>query len=58
MKMDGAPTDLKPFPVRCFIYYGDYRYYYAYGNTTAEEFHENITKIKSPTVLLLGCGDI
>ena len=56
--MDAAPTDLKPFPMRRFIYYGDFRYYYAYGNTPAEDFLENITEIKSPTVLLLGCGDL
>ena len=53
-----APTDLQPFPVTRFIYYGDHRYYYAYGNTPAEDFLENITEIKTPTVLLLGCGDI
>ena len=56
--MDAAPTDLQPFPLRRFINYGDYRCYYAYGNTPAEDFLENITEIETPTVLLLGCGDV
>ena len=49
---------LQPFPVARFTHYGDFRYYYAYGNTPAEDFLESITEINEPAVLLLGCGDI
>ena len=56
--MDVASTDLHPFPVSRYIYYGQFRYYYAYGNTPAEDFLENITEAKVPAVLLLGCGDM
>ena len=47
-----------PFPVSRFIYFGDFRYYYPYGNTPAEDFLENITDEVEPVILLLGCGDI
>ena len=49
--MDVASTDLHPFPVSRYIYYGQFRYYYAYGNTPAEDFLENITEAKVPAVL-------
>ena len=48
----------KPFPVSRFTYYGDFRYYYAYGNTPAEDFLRNTTVLKEPNILLLGCGDM
>ena len=47
-----------PLPVSRFVYFGAFRFYYAYGNTPAEDFLENITDVREPAVLLLGCGDI
>ena len=48
----------KPFPTPRFIHYGDFRYYYAYGNTQAEDLLQNSHGIKEPHILLLGCGDL
>ena len=47
-----------PFPVARFVHYGDFRYYYAYGNTPAEDFLQNAHGLSTPNVLLLGCGDM
>ena len=48
----------QPFPVARYWYDGDFRYYYAYGNTAAEDFLQNCTNVKEPKILSLGCGDI
>ncbi len=48
----------QPFPIARFWHSGDFRYYYAYGNTAAEDFLENCTGVKEPQILSLGCGDI
>ena len=48
----------QPFPVVRYWYGGDFRYYYAYGNTAAEDFLQNCTNVKEPKILSLGCGDI
>ena len=47
-----------PFPVSRFTYFGNFCYYYPYGNTPAEDFLENVTDEVEPVILLLGCGDI
>ena len=46
------------FPLARYWYGGDFNYYYAYGNTPAEDFLQNCPGVKEPSVLLLGCGDI
>lgn len=51
-------STFRPFPVSRYWYGGDFRFYYAYGNTPAENFLENCSGIKQPQVLSLGCGDI
>ena len=48
----------QPFPIARYWYGGDFRYYYAYGNTAAEDFLQNCTNVKEPKILSLGCGDI
>ena len=48
----------RPFPITRYWYGGDFRYYYAYGNTAAEDFLENCLGVKEPQILSLGCGDI
>ena len=48
----------QPFPVARFTHYGDFRFYYAYGNTPPEDFLDSITEVKEPTILSLGCGDL
>ena len=51
-------TAPQPFPVARYTHYGNFRFYYAYGNTPAEDFLDSITEIKEPTILSLGCGDL
>lgn len=46
------------FPLARYTYYGDFKYYYAYGNTPAEDFLRSCGGVREPTVLSLGCGDI
>lgn len=46
------------FPLSRYWYYDDFKFYYAYGNTPAEDFLQNCTGIKKPSILSLGCGDI
>ena len=36
----------QPFPVARFTHYGNFRFYYAYGNTPAEDFLDSITEVK------------
>lgn len=48
----------QPFPLARFCHDGDFRFYYAYGNTPAEDFLQNCVGVKKPLLLLLGCGDI
>ena len=49
----------KPFPIVRCIYYRDFRHYYAYGNTPAEDLLRNVQPgVKIPSILLLGCGDL
>ena len=52
----------RPFPLSHFIHYGHFRFYYAFGNTQAEDFLQGIpdsdSRDKRPTILSLGCGDI
>ena len=50
-------VELRPFPVTRFTHH-DTLYYYAYGNTPAEDLLETVVESKEPVVLLLGCGDI
>ena len=51
-------TAPQPFPVARFTHYGDFRFYYAYGNTPPEDFLDSVTEVKEPTILSLGCGDL
>ncbi|SMN01944.1 hypothetical protein SPONN_222 [uncultured Candidatus Thioglobus sp.] len=53
---DESTGNIQPFPVSRYRY-ECFRYYYAYGNTPAEDFLSCIRN-KQPSVLLLGCGDI
>ena len=52
-----SDIELQPFPVTRFTHH-DTVYYYAYGNTPAEDLLETVVETKEPAVLLLGCGDI
>ena len=51
-----------PFPLSHFIYFGNFKHYYAFGNTAAEDFLQSIpvgtTGSSCPTILSLGCGDM
>lgn len=49
---------LSPFPVTRFIHFGDFRYYYAYGNTPPDDLLQNAHGAEEPNILLLGCGDL
>ena len=58
--MDSSNDVHELFPVpRCFDY-GEFNFYYPYGNTPAEDFLENVSphSVKEPNILVLGCGDI
>ena len=46
------------FPLCRYWYSGSFRFYYAYGNTAAEDLLQHTTGVKNPAILLLGCGDI
>ena len=47
-----------PFPITRFIHFGDFRYYYAYGNTPPDDLLQNAHGTEVPNILLLGCGDL
>ena len=47
-----------PFPITRFIHFGDFRYYYAYGNTPPDDLLQNTHGTEEPNILLLGCGDL
>ena len=51
------PSNKPVFPLQRYIYFGNHRDYYAYGNTPAEDFLESCSERK-PSILSLGCGDI
>ena len=46
------------YPLSRYWYGGDYHFYYAYGNTPPQDFLQNISAEKEPSILVLGCGDI
>ena len=46
------------YPLSRSWYSGDYRFYYAYGNTSPQDFLQNVNAEKEPSILVLGCGDI
>ena len=46
------------YPLSRSWYSGDYRFYYAYGNTSPQDFLQNVTAEREPSILVLGCGDI
>ena len=58
------PSETFLFTPSRFVHYGiddgNFRYYYAYGNTQPEDLLEHIHRddIVLPNVLLLGCGDL
>ena len=49
---------IQSFPLCRYWYSGSFRFYYAYGNTAAEDLLQHTTGVKNPAILLLGCGDI
>jgi 2-polyprenyl-3-methyl-5-hydroxy-6-metoxy-1,4-benzoquinol methylase len=49
---------LRPFPLSRYWYGGDFRFYYAFGNTAAEDFLQGCSVVNQPMILSLGCGDI
>lgn len=59
VSVEGEKATFRPFPLARYWYDGDFRFYYAYGNTVAEDFLQNCSgDIKVPQILSLGCGDI
>ena len=53
------PTTKKPFPLARHTHYSDFRHYYAYGNTPAEDLLRHVQPgVRVPNILLLGCGDL
>ena len=51
-------TTFQPFPLSRYWYGSDFRFYYAFGNTAAEDFLQSCSVVKQPMILSLGCGDI
>lgn len=47
-----------PFPLARYWHSGDFRFYYAFGNTAAEDFLQSCSVGKQPMILSLGCGDV
>ena len=47
-----------PFSPSPYEYHEDFRHYYAFGNTPAEDFLEHVLDNPRPSVLSLGCGDM
>ena len=58
--MDSSNDNLELFPIPRYFDYGEFNFYYPYGNTPAEDFLENVSphSVKEPNILVLGCGDI
>ena len=52
--------DKEFFPVSRCVDNGQWNFYYPFGNTSAEDFLENVDPglVKKPDILVLGCGDI
>ena len=48
------------FPLYHFAHYGNFRHYYPFGNSPAEDFLQSLaaSECRHPTVLSLGCGDV
>jgi 2-polyprenyl-3-methyl-5-hydroxy-6-metoxy-1,4-benzoquinol methylase len=51
-------SSLPVFPLARYTYYGDFKFYYAYGNTPAEDLLQSCAGERKPSILSLGCGDI
>ena len=58
--MDSSNDIHELFPIPRYFDYGEFNFYYPYGNTPAEDFLENVSphSVKEPDILVLGCGDI
>ena len=58
--MDSSNDIHELFPIPRYFDYGEFNFYYPYGNTPAEDFLENVSphSVKVPDILVLGCGDI
>ena len=59
--MDNCQSQIPPLHGSRFCFQEQFRYYYAYGNTPAQDFLEYASsdlKNEEPSVLVLGCGDI
>ena len=48
------------FPLSRYVHYDQFRHYYAFGNSPAEDFLQSVaaSECRLPTVLSLGCGDL
>ena len=48
------------FPLSQFVYFDNFRHYYPFGNSSAEDFLQSVavSECDQPTVLSLGCGDM
>lgn len=55
---DKKEATFRPFPLSRYWYGGNFRFYYAFGNTAAEDFLQSCSVVKQPMILSLGCGDI
>ena len=57
--MMNVKPSLLPFSASKFVNTAQHRFYYAFGNTPAEDLLEHVPDTcKKPSVLQLGCGDI
>jgi hypothetical protein len=50
--------DKLAYPLSRYWYGDGFRFYYAYGNTPAQDFLQNCPGETEPYILVLGCGDI
>ena len=48
------------FPLSQFLHYGNFRHYYPFGNSPAEDFLQSVavSECNKPAILSLGCGDM
>lgn len=47
----------RQYPGTRFAYQAYHRYYSAQGSSSAKDYLENVSEIREPNVLILGCGD-
>ena len=49
---------LQCHPGTRYTYQASHRYYYTQGSSAAKDFLENVSDVRDPKILLLGCGDL